>query len=332
MASDDRFRQALISTLAKRAANQCSNPDCEAITSGPSAIALESVNVGEAAHIYGANPGSARYDPDMTSADRSSISNAIWLCGNCHKLIDDDPIRYPAGLLFEWQRDHESRIAERVGKAGVAARRRYEARHLEEFGRLSYRAERLISEKDGAWEYRLTSEVLRFEMAPILQRWDALQKGLYIKPIARIGRDDFIPWFLSRIAEAKAIAGALTSLINDEFSRAWGEPGFPGSDVEIVATSRLFAEICQSALTWEETVRFVAPDDLFEELLSLFTGTAGRMVDQAKRLPEFLSNTVADDNAAGRYELNLVFSLSEGWENQMDAALARVRTKLLGGL
>lgn len=114
MASDDRFKQSIINTLAKRAANQCSNPDCEAITSGPSAIALESVNVGEAAHIYGANPGSARYDPDMASADRSWISNAIWLCGNCHKLIDDDPTRYPAGLLFEWQSDHELRIAEQV--------------------------------------------------------------------------------------------------------------------------------------------------------------------------------------------------------------------------
>ncbi|WP_256219271.1 hypothetical protein [Variovorax sp. 770b2] len=116
MAAEDKFKQAVISTIAKRAANQCSNPNCGAITSGPSLASLDSVNIGEAAHIYGANLGSARYDEKMSSADRSAISNAIWLCGNCHKLVDDDPLKYPSGLLFEWQRDHERSISEQVGK------------------------------------------------------------------------------------------------------------------------------------------------------------------------------------------------------------------------
>lgn len=87
MASEDRFKQAVIVTLAKRAANRCSNPDCGAITSGPSDDRAGSVNVGEAAHIYGAHPGSARYEELMDSVDRSDITNAIWLCGNCHKLV-----------------------------------------------------------------------------------------------------------------------------------------------------------------------------------------------------------------------------------------------------
>ena len=97
MAVEDRFKQSVIVTLAKRAANRCSNPNCGAITSGPTEEPNGSVNVGEAAHIYGANPGSARYDPDMTSTDRSAITNAIWLCSNCHKLVDDDPIKSQLG-------------------------------------------------------------------------------------------------------------------------------------------------------------------------------------------------------------------------------------------
>lgn len=149
MASEDRFKQPVVAILARRSANRCANPDCGAVTSGPTDDPNSAINVGEAAHIYGANPGSARYDPEMTSAERSAITNAIWLCSNCHKLVDDDPLRYPAGLMFEWQRAHESRIAEQVGKAAAEIRHRYERRHLEEFGRLSYLAERIILEKGG---------------------------------------------------------------------------------------------------------------------------------------------------------------------------------------
>jgi hypothetical protein len=328
MASEDRFKQAIINTLAKRAANVCSNPDCQAITSGPSAIALESVNVGEAAHIYGANPGSARYAPDMTSADRSSISNAIWVCGNCHKIIDDDPIRFPAGLLFEWQRAHEAHISERIGKAGAEARKRYEVRHLEEFGRLSYLSERLITEKDALWEYRLTSEVLRFETAPILQRWDALKKGLYTQPITKIDRENFVPWFISRLAEAAGIVNSMATLVNDELKLAWGEPGVPGNDIAIVATARLLAEACRASLVWEETVRFVASDEIFDEVRQLLSGTAGRIIDQVRRIPEFLSQDFVDGEATGSFKLDLVISLSEGWHDQIDAAMERVRNKL----
>ncbi len=170
MKSGDRFTQAVITTLAKRAANRCSNPDCNAITSGPAQKRAASVNVGEAAHIFGAHPGSARYDSTMTSVDRADITNAIWLCGNCHKLIDRDVARYRTGLLFEWQKEHERMISEQIGKAGAELRSRYQSRHLEALGKLSYLAERIVIEKGDHWEYRLTAEGLRYEMAPMGRR------------------------------------------------------------------------------------------------------------------------------------------------------------------
>jgi hypothetical protein len=234
MGAEDRFKQAVVTTLAKRAANRCSNPDCGAVTSGPTDNPETAVNVGEAAHIYGANPGSARYDVNMAPADRSTITNAIWLCGICHKLIDDDPERFPAGLLFEWQRSHENVVRLLLGKPGAEIRRRYEERRMQEFGQLSYPAERIILEKPDFWEYRLTTEVLRFEMAPVLRRWRALQTGLYVRPSTRVGKMDTIPWVLDRIAEIRRITAAFDALMNVEFDRAWGERGVPGDDLEIV--------------------------------------------------------------------------------------------------
>lgn len=325
MYSPDRFKQSVIVTLARRAANRCSNPACYAVTSGPSEVPDESVNVGKAAHIFGAHPGSARYDPSMVSADRSSITNAIWLCGNCHKLIDDDPIRYPAGLLFEWLHAHERKIAAEVGKAAAETRDRYERRHLEEFGRLSYLAERLILEKGDYWEYLLTAEVIRFEIAPIVKRYNALKRGLYLKPMTRIDRESTPNWFSDKLEEMSRISEAFTELINNEIKRSWGAPGVAGDDLDIVTTSRLLGEACMATLSWEESVRFTQVGDIFKDIHHLYQGIAGTFLDQAEKIPKFLSDTIEQKPAAGTYELNLKFELPEDWAESIAAAVARAK-------
>jgi hypothetical protein len=263
----------------------------------------------------------------MVSSDRSAISNAIWLCSTCHKIIDDDPGRYQAGLLFEWQREHEHRIAAQVGKAGAETRRRYEERHLEEFGPLSYLAQRLIIEKDGLWEYNLTREVLRIEMAPVLQRWRALKRGLYLMPHARIGADDFMPWIFARLAEVTSVTNAFSELINVEFGQAWGEPGIAGSDVDIVTTCRLFGEMCRSALAWEECVRFACVDDAFSEIQSLFIGIAGGILEEAVKFPAFLAEIFSGDTPTGVHSLQLVVTLPDGWNEAVQVALGRALRK-----
>jgi hypothetical protein len=261
----------------------------------------------------------------MTSSDRSAISNAIWLCATCHKIVDDDPGRYQPGLLFEWQREHERNIATQVGKAGAETRKRYEKRHLEEFGRLSYLAERIVIEKDELWEYHLTAEVLRVELGPVLQRWGALKRGLYMRQHARVDRDAFMPWIAARIEEIRSITAAFAELINVEFGRAWGEPGVAGIDTDIVATCRLFSEMCQNALTWEECVRFISVDDVFSEVHSLFVGTAGSILEEAAKFPAFLSETFAGSPSAGQHSLHLTLVLPDGWSDAVDSALARAK-------
>lgn len=318
--SEDRFKQAIVLTLAKRAANRCSNPDCGAITSGPSENPTASVNVGEAAHIYGAHVGSARYDPLMASTVRSDIANAIWLCGNCHKLIDDDENRYPAGLLFEWVKQHEGDVAQQVGKSGALARLKYERRHLEEFGKISYRAERLLIEKPDAWEYRLTEEVLRFEMAAVLQRWNALKRQLYMRPINLLSKLEFIPWILTRQAEVSQMAATFEALLNKEFSNAWGAPGEPGNEHEIFSTCRLYAEMCASALAWEETVRFADVRGSLKQVHRLYIGVAGGLIDEAAKLPAWMSETFGQGAVSGHYSLSLVLSLPDGWGEAVEKA------------
>ena len=112
----DDFTQATKETLAKRVGCRCSNPDCRKLTSGPHEEDTKSVNIGIAAHITAAasGVGAKRYDPNLSTEERKSITNGIWLCQNCGKLVDSDEQKYSVELLICWKRDAEDRAASEV--------------------------------------------------------------------------------------------------------------------------------------------------------------------------------------------------------------------------
>lgn len=62
---------------------------------------------GEVAHIRGERPGSARYDPDQSEAERQAFENLMVLCPSCHKRVDDlEPADHPVERLEEMRRRH----------------------------------------------------------------------------------------------------------------------------------------------------------------------------------------------------------------------------------
>lgn len=81
--------------------------------------------VGEAAHIRGARPRSARYDDAMTDDERADPANGIWLCCTCAKLIDSDEKRFSISLLDTWKMRHETWIQAGRPVAQAAARELY---------------------------------------------------------------------------------------------------------------------------------------------------------------------------------------------------------------
>ena len=100
----DEFSAETKDILAKRVGLQCANPNCRQPTSGPQTNPRKALNIGVAAHICAAAPGGPRYDKAMSPDERCSIENALWLCQNCAKLIDNDPARYTKDLLRQWRR------------------------------------------------------------------------------------------------------------------------------------------------------------------------------------------------------------------------------------
>ncbi|MEM7373908.1 MAG: ATP-binding protein [Bacteroidota bacterium] len=116
MVNRDNFTRKTKIALAKSVGYLCSNPECRASTTGPHTEDDKSVSIGEAAHITAASPDGPRYDASLTSEERRSGENGIWLCATCATIIDKDETRYPVELLKEWKVQAESEARNRLGK------------------------------------------------------------------------------------------------------------------------------------------------------------------------------------------------------------------------
>jgi hypothetical protein len=105
----DDFKKKTRDALARRVGFRCSNPGCLQATSGPQKTSTKAIEIGVAAHITAAAVGGPRYDASLSTEQRTAIENGIWLCQNCAKLVDNDPPRYPAGVLEQWKTLAEER-------------------------------------------------------------------------------------------------------------------------------------------------------------------------------------------------------------------------------
>lgn len=313
LSSPEKFSKTVIDTIAKRASNICSNIDCAAITSGPAETEAKAINVGEAAHIYGARPGSSRFNERMSDIERSDIMNAIWLCRNCHKIIDSDASKFPPELLFEWRREHEDLISKSLGKAGVVLLRKALRKRFIEFDNCSYLAQQIIIEKPFGWEQKLTAELLFTMLEPVKLRWEALDKGLYAYPNKIISFADYIEWHRCQMDNLLSQTHALGEIINKEIQIAWGPIGQPGSEVLVYRACALIVEACQRILEWEETVRFLNVSEEFRELSQLLVGIAGIMVTKIFDIPLELLKFFAAEKPGKTLEFMIVFEFPPGW-------------------
>jgi hypothetical protein len=112
----DNFKTLVIEKLKARVAMRCSNPTCRVPTSAGTENIENAINIGVAAHIYAASPLGPRYSKKMTSSERASIDNAIWLCSNCSIEIDRDVKKYTVSKLHEWKKTAETSAKNELGK------------------------------------------------------------------------------------------------------------------------------------------------------------------------------------------------------------------------
>jgi WD40 repeat protein len=126
----DDFTKAVIEALAKRVGFVCCNPLCEQLTVGPQEEASGTISIGVAAHITAAAPGGPRYNSALSSDERRSITNGIWLCQSCAKLIDSDEARFSVQILGQWKAEAELQALEKIHGAVPLGARLATLRHI----------------------------------------------------------------------------------------------------------------------------------------------------------------------------------------------------------
>lgn len=117
MQLSDRERKILWT----QARNQCSFRWADLVCARPLVLtaAGSHVVVGQECHIVGERSGAARYLPDFP--DRETYGNAILLCPDHHKVIDDDQSRdnFPVEVLREMKLQHEQAVLAQPGRVEI---------------------------------------------------------------------------------------------------------------------------------------------------------------------------------------------------------------------
>lgn len=335
MANPD-FSKPTIDTLARRARFQCSNPDCGAQTVGPNSDPAKATMIGEAAHIMGAQPGAARYDPGMSDVTRAAITNGIWLCRNCHGQVDRDMEKYPAELLFAWRKDHEDRVARELGTRGDRVRYETEMAPLDFLSRYPPIVQRIAIDKPDGWEWRLTAELMRHLNKPQFKRLKNLQAGHYYNPQSRVPSDQFLNWLQERTHVMSNIVGPLARLI-DRLNASWGAPGESGDIEEIHDVCVLIRDALTVIVDFEESLNFAHIPEEGEALRLVLLNAAGPNITKLAEIPDKLDEMTAmiseNHGAAGGDPIivhwTIIFDVPDDFEKRFAAALENYTREIL---
>ena len=311
-----RFLKKTKTTLAERANYLCSNPDCRALTTGPAEEPDRRVSVGEAAHIYGANPGAARYNPRLIFAERRAITNAIWLCNVCHKKVDDDPRLYTADLLFEWRRAHEAMVRESVGKSGGVIRNSLDDEKIAPFKPFGREVQRIVLDKPDYWEFLLTIRILEAGLEPIFRDWASLKNDLFVSKFTDVNVNDFIRWQQVRIQEVKQFSTALSHWCNGHIQQSWGESGEEGSETEILHACIHLISISREIFEWMRNFKFTYVEEDFEPVLNHLMGAGDILLEKIQELLNFLKRIFSAKRPTGEHRIELLIELPKNWVDE----------------
>jgi hypothetical protein len=258
----------------------------------------------------------------MSDAERADITNGIWLCRICHKMVDADADRYTSDLLLNWRRIHDSQMAQQLGKPGELIRLRTMEKTAG-FGDLSALAQQILIDKPDFWEYKVTAEILRYKLESIVWRASALRDGLYSKPFVPVPTSQAFDWMSLRLGELVSQASAFERLVNQKMKAAWGEPGVAGSQTEIIRVCSLLAECGEQIVGWEERVQFSKLHDAFNECKNLLAGNGAILLDTIAKIPSEISKIFAVESPHGAHKISLVPDLPDGWSDQYELALKK---------
>ncbi|MEU4494645.1 ABC-three component system protein [Streptomyces sp. NPDC023998] len=114
----DPVKAAQAKIVIQRSGDRCAYPDCGIeLSIDARAADDEHKAVGKVAHICAASEGGPRYDASMTTTERGSADNLIYLCGPHHDVIDTQLHAHTVEFLRNLKAKHERTVARAMSHA-----------------------------------------------------------------------------------------------------------------------------------------------------------------------------------------------------------------------
>jgi hypothetical protein len=94
--------------------NQCAHPECKNALIEPATEQSDIHVSAHICHIYAISTEGPRGKSGLTQQQLNAPENLILLCSHHHGIVDGQYETYPADMLKEWKRTHESKMQERL--------------------------------------------------------------------------------------------------------------------------------------------------------------------------------------------------------------------------
>lgn len=267
----------------------------------------------------------------MTDQLRAEITNAIWLCRNCHKLIDGDEIRFHEEILFRWREEHEKYVLSELGNKSNVIESEILQNQLNPFKGYPSIIRRIIIDRPTAWEYHLTSELMKHLNKKGFRKLRDLKEDLYVKSQIRMSETQAFDWIQEMLTEALNLIPPFEKLFK-YLTKSWGEPGKPGDVEEIHHICLLIQDLIDRIIEYEEKLCFTNVPEEFDELKSLLRARIGSQALRIETVPEKLDRIVQlvidresnNENEPLEITETITFDLPEEWSDKFSDEMKNV--------
>ncbi|MFH4968585.1 nucleotide-binding protein [Gaetbulibacter sp. M240] len=164
---------------------------------------------------------------------------------------------------------------------------------------------KIAVDKQGPWEFFLSSELLKSRMEEINRSYKELEMGLIFQKSEKLREEDVFDWFSNSINDIQRLLTILKKIFEIELIKAFGEPGVPGNIIEIKSAIDRIHSVCKELLSWEYNLQGIVPPEGISEAKELMKGWTKGIIDTINEFPDLIEDQLSPQNMEKSNTLNL---------------------------
>lgn len=115
---------------------------------------------------------------------------------------------------------------------------------------------------------------------------------------------------VTRLHELNGLVDSANILLNDSAKKAFGAPGEPGNEEEIIWVSQIFGQLLETTLKWSKRIRCAHVEEPFDKLMSELALFADQIITQLNTFPVDCLKKIEEALASTSPEEKQVLSLT----------------------